>query len=84
MKFLCYNAFCGSKEKVEWVDTRCIFSAAKHHTGYLAVATQLKSESRIKLAGVIVQQTQIFNDNLTLSGWLSDQSRKISSKQLHC
>ena len=29
-----------------------------HHTGYLAVATQLKSESRIKLAGVIVQQTQ--------------------------
>ena len=55
-----------------------------HHTGYLAVATQLKSESRIKLAGVIVQQTQIFNDHLTLSGWLSDQSRKISSKQLHC
>ena len=54
------------------------------HTGYLAVATQLKSESRIKLAGVTVQQTQIFNDNLTLSGWLSDQSRKISSKQLHC
>ena len=54
---------------------------ARHHTGYLAVATQLKSESRIKLAGVIVQQTQIFNDHLTLSGWLSDQSRKKDQQQ---